>query len=48
MNEGKKNKKTLTEPTAKVARILVPLQPGLVKKEARIAVPGIDSDEVPL
>lgn len=43
----KKKKKELTEPTAKVARILVPLQTGLVEEEARIAVPGIDSDEVP-
>lgn len=43
----KRKKKELTEPTAKVARILVPLQTGLVEEEARIAVPGIDSDEVP-
>lgn len=43
----KKKERELTEPTAKVARIFVPLQAGLVEEEARIAIPSINSDEVP-
>ena len=39
--------KELTKPTAKLARVLFPLQARLVEEEARIAEADVDGHEIP-